>query len=217
MQLYDRCRVALFSCCAGHHCLDACCCRGYNCGCPRLRQSSGLQNYEGVKGPIRKAVTEVSREAYEQFLRGDTKAIPAWMQILDTDGPKAREKKARAIKAFKKKLRCLALMHQLSQRWWWCDTRSSRTYVNQIRQWHVGIYTDGRLSMPLVAGRQTIGSRHSMAASQGGPLPESMSIVLLNSPVGSHGCHNCIWLPVFQMRCLSCSVSCSTFIPAADL
>eukprot|EP00892_Ulva_mutabilis_P009372 jgi/Ulvmu1/6807/UM031_0010.1 len=64
-----------------------------------------FKNYEGVKGPIRKAVTEVSREAYEQFLRGDTKAIPAWMQIKDTDGPKAREKKTRAIKAFKKRLR----------------------------------------------------------------------------------------------------------------
>lgn len=75
-------------------------------GCDEPQQPTYLQNYEGVKGPIRKAVTEVSREAYEQFLRGDAKAIPAWMQIQDTDGPKAREKKSRALKAFKKRLRC---------------------------------------------------------------------------------------------------------------
>lgn len=78
-----------------------------------------MQNYEGVKGPIRKAVTEVSREAYEQFLRGDTKAIPAWMQISDADGPKAREKKARALKAFKKKLRCASLCRDFALHTLW--------------------------------------------------------------------------------------------------
>lgn len=111
-----------------------------------------LQNYEGVKGPIRKAVTEVSREAYEQFLRGDTKAIPAWMQISDSDGPKAREKKARALKAFKKKLRCGGLHRQrrpcrfsigtqsccVGVSWFvWNVTAGGRCWVTQLR-WKYG-------------------------------------------------------------------------------
>jgi hypothetical protein len=55
----------------------------------------------------------VSREAYERYIRGDTTAIPHWMQIREGDSEKQREKKVRAIKAFKKKMRCALLVSVL--------------------------------------------------------------------------------------------------------
>lgn len=63
------------------------------------------QNYSGVKAPVRKKVAEVSTEAYARYVKGDTTAIPHWMQIRDGDSEKQREKKMRAMKAFKKKMR----------------------------------------------------------------------------------------------------------------
>lgn len=73
-----------------------------------------MQSYKGVKGPVRKAVEAVSRDAYERYLKGDTTAVPKWMQITDADNPKQREKKLRALKAFKKKLRCACPAHAAS-------------------------------------------------------------------------------------------------------
>lgn len=64
-----------------------------------------MQNYSGVQAPVRKKVEEVSTEAYARYLKGDTTAIPHWMQIREGDSEKQREKKVRTIKAFKKKMR----------------------------------------------------------------------------------------------------------------
>jgi hypothetical protein len=69
-----------------------------------------VQNYKGVKAPVRKAVAVVSKDAYERFLKGDLTAVPHWMQVRDGDSEKQREKKLRTIKAFKKKLRCALRM-----------------------------------------------------------------------------------------------------------
>jgi hypothetical protein len=74
-----------------------------------------MQNYSGVKAPVRKKVEEVSREAYERYIKGDTTAIPHWMQIRAGDSEKQREKKVRAIKAFKKKMRCVLWCSLLSR------------------------------------------------------------------------------------------------------
>lgn len=67
-----------------------------------------MQNYSGVTAPVRKKVGEVTSEGYARYLKGDTTAIPHWMQIREGDSEKQREKKVRAIKAFKKKMRCAA-------------------------------------------------------------------------------------------------------------
>ena len=67
-----------------------------------------MQNYSGVKAPVRKKVAEVTTEAYSRYIKGDTTAIPHWMQIREGDSEKQREKKAKAIKAFKKKMRYVA-------------------------------------------------------------------------------------------------------------
>lgn len=57
---------------------------------------------------MRKKVAEVTTEAYSRYIKGDTTAIPHWMQIREGDSDKQREKKAKAIKAFKKKMRYVA-------------------------------------------------------------------------------------------------------------
>jgi hypothetical protein len=74
-----------------------------------------VQNYHGVTGPVRRKVSEVSSEAYARFLKGDSTAIPHWMQIRDGDTEKQREKKLRALKAFKKKMRCACLPGMCSE------------------------------------------------------------------------------------------------------
>lgn len=65
-----------------------------------------MQNYSGVKAPVRKKVAEVTTEAYSRYMKGGTATIPHWMQIREGDSEKQREKKSKAIKAFKKKMRC---------------------------------------------------------------------------------------------------------------
>ena len=67
-----------------------------------------LQSYKGVNAPTRKAVSEVSQDAYARYLKGEAAAVPAWMQIKEGDSEKQREKKQRALKALKKRLRCAA-------------------------------------------------------------------------------------------------------------
>ena len=66
-----------------------------------------LQNYRGVSAPTRKAVGEVSKDAYERYLKGETTAVPKWMQIQEGDSEKVKEKKQKALKALKKKRRCV--------------------------------------------------------------------------------------------------------------
>lgn len=73
-----------------------------------------LQDYSGVKAPVRKKVNEVSSEAFARYMKGDKTAIPHWMQIREGDTEKQREKKVRAIKAFKKKMRCFLLISSTS-------------------------------------------------------------------------------------------------------
>ena len=62
----------------------------------------------GVNAPTRKAVSAVSADAYERYLKGETSAVPSWMQIKESDSEKAKEKKRRALKSLKKKKRCAA-------------------------------------------------------------------------------------------------------------
>ena len=66
-----------------------------------------MQGYKGVRGPVRKAVGPISADAYERFVRGDATAIPLWMRPAEGDSAKTKEKKQKALKAFKKKLRCV--------------------------------------------------------------------------------------------------------------
>lgn len=66
---------------------------------------SVVQDYKGVNAPTRKAVEEVSRDAYSRYLKGETIVIPNWMRIQDTDTEKQREKKQRALKSLKKRIR----------------------------------------------------------------------------------------------------------------
>ena len=54
-------------------------------------------------------MSQVNHDAYERYLRGETEAIPKWMEIRDTDDEAARAKKRAALKALKKKRRCAVL------------------------------------------------------------------------------------------------------------
>lgn len=61
-------------------------------------------SYRGATGSVRKAIGQVSKEAVERFAKGeDVTVMPKWMEINETDSEKAKEKKKRAIKAWKKK------------------------------------------------------------------------------------------------------------------
>lgn len=58
-----------------------------------------------MNAPTRKAVSEVSKDAYARYLKGEAAAVPAWMQVKEGDSDKQREKKQRALKALKKRMR----------------------------------------------------------------------------------------------------------------
>jgi hypothetical protein len=70
-----------------------------------------MQDYKGVNAPTRKAVEEVSQDAYARYLKGETIVIPTWMRIKDTDSEKQKEKKQRALKSLKKRIRCDLAVH----------------------------------------------------------------------------------------------------------